>query len=109
MGGLSVTRMGADVNTWYRKVASCRHERTASVISDGLEREICEGCGNVTIRYESVIDGSLDRGVFARDADKGDHPAPQKRRWPAKSRRWREPNPALGRRPEERLQSEEKT
>ena len=69
-GGMSITRMGAKVNVWYRKVAVCRHELSVSVISDGLEKEICEGCGNVTIRYESVIDdGSIDRNVFARDAD----------------------------------------
>lgn len=69
-GGMSVTRMGAKLNVWYRKVAACRHERSVSVISDGLEKEICEGCGNVTIRYESVIDdGSIDRNVFAREAD----------------------------------------
>lgn len=71
LGGMSVSRMGAKVNVWYRKVAACRHERSVSVISDGLEREICEGCGNVTIRYESVIDGSIDRNVFAREADSG--------------------------------------
>lgn len=67
---MSVIHMGANVNVWYRKVAACHHERSVSVISDGLEKEICEGCGNVTIRYESVIDdGSIDRNVFAREAD----------------------------------------
>jgi hypothetical protein len=55
---------------WYRRTAECRHETTVSVISGGIERDICEACGNVTLRYEAFISGAPDRSKFARDADK---------------------------------------
>lgn len=47
----------------------CTHTRTLSVISEGLERVICEQCGDVTIRYESMISGDVSRSQFARKAD----------------------------------------
>lgn len=39
------------------------------MIADGLERVICEECGDVTIRYESMIPGDISRSQFARKAD----------------------------------------
>ncbi len=76
--------MGANGNIWYRRVAACTHEHSVSVISEGLEREICESCGNVTIRYESVIEGSVRRGAFSRKADQGRISRSGERRWPAR-------------------------
>jgi hypothetical protein len=71
MAGLFVIEIGGKMITdWYRRTADCRHEATVSVISGGIEREICEGCGNVTLRYESFITGTPDRSKFAREADK---------------------------------------
>jgi hypothetical protein len=75
--------MGANGNIWYRKVAECCHEHTISVISDGVEREICEDCGNVAIRYESMIGGSVERSAFSRKADQERLPGSAERRWPA--------------------------
>lgn len=74
--------MGANGNNWYQRVAACSHVHSVSVISEGVEREICEDCGNVTVRYESMIDGAIDRGAFARDADSLLVTIPGKR-WPA--------------------------
>lgn len=48
----------------------CAHPRTVSVIADGLERVICEDCGLLTIRYESMISGDVRRSQFSRRADK---------------------------------------
>ena len=56
----------------YRKIAVCSHQSTVTVITGGLERVICEDCGHVTIRYESMISGDLDRSMFSRDADSAD-------------------------------------
>ena len=53
----------------YRKIAVCSHQSTVTVITGGLERVICEDCRHVTIRYESMISGDLDRSMFSRDAD----------------------------------------
>ena len=53
----------------YRKIAVCSHQSTVTVITGALERVICEDCGHVTIRYESMISGDLDRSKFSRDAD----------------------------------------
>ena len=56
----------------YRKIAACSHQSTVTVVSAGLERVICEDCGDVTIRYESMILGDLHRSKFSRDADSVD-------------------------------------
>lgn len=53
----------------YRKIAACSHLSTVTVVSAGLERVICEDCGDVNIRYESMISGDVDRSKFSRDAD----------------------------------------
>lgn len=47
----------------------CSHESTVSVISAGLERVICEECGNISVRYESMIRHDVDRSQFTRQAD----------------------------------------
>lgn len=48
----------------------CSHGSTLSVISEGLERVVCETCGLVTTRFESFIDGDVQRSKFSRDADR---------------------------------------
>lgn len=47
----------------------CRHLSTVNVISDGLEEVICEDCGHVTVRYETMIRHDLERSQFTRRAD----------------------------------------
>ena len=42
------------------------------MITSGVERVVCENCGLITDRYESFIEGDIDRSKFARDADKTD-------------------------------------
>lgn len=47
----------------------CRHLSTVSVISGGREEVICEDCGHVTVRYESMIPHDLERSQFRRRGD----------------------------------------
>lgn len=47
----------------------CSHQTTVSVIADGLEEVICEDCGHVAIRYESMIRHDVQRSQFHRRAD----------------------------------------
>ena len=51
------------------KFGECSHDRTVTVITAGLELVVCEGCGDVTVRYESAISGDAKRSQFARRAD----------------------------------------
>ena len=53
----------------FRKVAECCHPSTVSVISDGLERVICEDCGDVSFRYESWVSGEVARSDFPRHTE----------------------------------------
>ena len=39
------------------------------MISDGVEMVVCEQCGDVTVRYESMIRADLSREDFARHLD----------------------------------------
>ena len=57
----------------------CSHPSTVSVITGGVERVICEDCGDVTLRYESMICGDVTRSQFSRRTDslrsgEGTHP-----------------------------------
>jgi len=47
----------------------CPHTTTITVITAGIERVICEACGSVSLRYESMISGEVDRARFSRRAD----------------------------------------
>jgi hypothetical protein len=60
------------VTNWFHQKVECHHEATVSVVSSGIQRDICEGCGNVSLRdrHEAVVGGSPDRSKFAREADK---------------------------------------
>lgn len=53
----------------HRHALGCTHRSTVSVISGGVERVICEQCGDMTIRYESMISGDVDRKAFARRSE----------------------------------------
>ena len=51
-----------------RHGAACSHENSISVISLGIERVICEDCGEVIVRYSSAVSGDIKRSQFARPA-----------------------------------------
>ncbi len=59
-------------STRVRKTAVCSHQSTMTVVSAGMARVVCEDCGDVHIRYESMISGDFDRSKFSRDADSVD-------------------------------------
>jgi hypothetical protein len=40
-----------------------------TVVTDGMERVICEDCGDVTIRFESTSSRDLARSKFSRVSD----------------------------------------
>jgi hypothetical protein len=61
--------LGATVPRTHPRHRDCTHAETVNVISDGLERVICEQCGHVSIRYESMISGDVRRSQFPRRAD----------------------------------------
>lgn len=56
----------AIISRTHPRSRDCSHKLTVSVISDGLERVICEECGHVSIRYESMISGDIRRSQFKR-------------------------------------------
>ena len=54
-----------------RRKTACTHENVLSATSVGIERKVCEDCGNVSLRYEiTAFASKLDRGYFSRDADR---------------------------------------
>lgn len=55
----------------FRRVAECTHQTTVTVISEGLERVICEECGNVSFRYEYSVSDDIARENFARRPEDG--------------------------------------
>ncbi len=61
--------LGETVPRTHPRHRDCTHEVTVTVISNGLERVICEQCGHISIRYESMISGDLTRSQFPRRAD----------------------------------------
>ncbi len=60
------------VSKTHPKPDECSHQSTVSVIAHGFERVVCEDCGHVSIRYESMIAGDVERSVFSRRADAQD-------------------------------------
>lgn len=56
----------------------CSHSSTIQVITNGLERVVCEDCSHVSVRYESMISGDIDRSMFIRKADHSHSEPPQK-------------------------------
>ncbi len=48
----------------------CPHENTVNVTTLGIERTICEACGNVSVLFSDGLEGEVDREQFARQADR---------------------------------------
>ncbi len=48
---------------------SCAHPVTLILTSAGLDRVVCESCGQVKVRFRSALTGIIDRQMFARPAD----------------------------------------
>ena len=59
--------MDVDVTEGYR--ADCSHQRTVNSVTGGPERVLCEDCGDVTHRDESMLSRDIDRSMFTRKAD----------------------------------------
>ncbi len=59
----------------HPKRRDCTHMATLNVITGGLERVICEDCGHVSVRYESMISRDVHRSQFKRKADAIDRAA----------------------------------
>ncbi len=52
---------------YFKETADCAHASTISTTSAGVERTVCEDCGHMSFRYESVTSsGVVDRDKFAR-------------------------------------------
>lgn len=47
----------------------CEHGQILTTITCGLQREVCETCGHVSVSYIRPIAGPIDRHRFARQAD----------------------------------------
>lgn len=56
----------------YRKIATCSHQNTVNGVTGGSERVLCEDCGDVIVRDESMIPRNINRSMFSRDADSVD-------------------------------------
>ena len=54
----------------HRNQRECLHVSTVTVVGGGLERVVCEDCCDVTVRYESMISGDVDRSQFSRKTDR---------------------------------------
>jgi len=50
--------------------ASCEHSKTVAVISTGIERIVCESCGNVSFMFLDDMTDQIDRDMFARTVDR---------------------------------------
>ncbi len=50
----------------------CSHQNTVNGVTGGSERVLCEDCGDVIVRDESMIPRNLDRSMFSRDGDSVD-------------------------------------
>lgn len=50
--------------------AKCLHAQTVTVSSAGMDRVVCEACGNVSFSYGTELTSHIDRGMFARDIER---------------------------------------
>ncbi len=57
------------VDMTERYKADCSHQNTVNGVTGGSERVLCEDCGDVIVRDESMIPRNIDRSMFSRDAD----------------------------------------
>jgi hypothetical protein len=65
LGGVQVT-VGARRRP---TMENCPHRDTLTTTTNGLERTVCETCGNLSVRYTLVLNGPVTRARFARPAD----------------------------------------
>lgn len=49
---------------------SCSHSETITISTSGLDRNVCEICGHVSMTLTSDLEGDIDRNVFARQAER---------------------------------------
>lgn len=56
--------------TKNRDRQECLHSANVTVVSAGLERVICEGCGHLSFRYLATLTGKIDRSRFVREVDR---------------------------------------
>lgn len=52
----------------------CFHDEIVTVVSTGLERMICEGCGHLSFRYPAELSGKVERSRFLRQVDRAAGP-----------------------------------
>lgn len=48
---------------------NCSHSETITISTSGLDRNVCEICGHVSMTLTSDLEGDIDRNVFARQAE----------------------------------------
>ncbi len=60
-----------DVSRRKRRQARCAHRVTISVQASGIERQVCEACGHVSVQFVSGLSGEVDRDRFARPTERG--------------------------------------
>lgn len=66
-----------DVLRRKRRQDRCAHVVTLKVQVSGIEREVCESCGHVSVHAVSGLTGELDRDRFARPIEReGKHVRP---------------------------------
>ena len=49
--------------------ANCKHSETIAITSAGIERIVCDACGNVSFMFLDGIMDEIDRDLFARTVD----------------------------------------
>lgn len=54
--------------------ADCEHLPTVTVRNSGIERTVCETCGNVSFRGVEGLSGTVDRSQFERDTERSRQP-----------------------------------
>jgi hypothetical protein len=59
-----------DVLRRIRRQDRCAHRVTVKVQTSGIEREVCEACGHVSVRVVAGLSGDLDRDRFARPIER---------------------------------------
>jgi hypothetical protein len=59
-----------DVLRRIRRQDRCAHRVTVKVQASGIEREVCEACGHVSVHFVSGLSGEVDRDRFARPIER---------------------------------------
>lgn len=48
----------------------CAHQRIVTVRTAGIERNVCEACGKVSIQPLDGLSGTVERSQFKRDSER---------------------------------------